>query len=25
VLEKPKLKMHSDEPDELRPETQFQI
>ncbi len=25
VLEKPKLKMHSDEPDDLRPETQFQI
>ena len=25
VLEKPKLKMHSDEPDDLRPETQYQI
>ncbi len=25
VLEKPKLKMHSDEPDDLRPEAQFQI
>ncbi|MCH2114146.1 MAG: serine acetyltransferase [Pirellulales bacterium] len=25
VLEKPKLKMHNDEPDDLRPETQYQI
>ena len=25
VLEKPKLQMHSDEPDDLRPETQYQI
>jgi len=25
MLEKPKLKIHSDEPDDLRPETQYQI